>query len=76
MHVQAQKKLKLMQENICKFWLRWLLWIFLFGGLLGLSYGTDDQSLKDAFSNYGEVAEGEFWSNIVAVKIFSGKANP
>jgi hypothetical protein len=24
----------------------------------GLSYGTDDHSLRDAFSNYGQVIEG------------------
>lgn len=26
----------------------------------GLSWGTDDCSLKEAFSQYGEVVEGEF----------------
>ena len=35
--------------------------------LLGLSYGTDDQSLKDAFSSFGDVVEGEFHSEFVAV---------
>ncbi|RVW99850.1 Glycine-rich RNA-binding protein 2, mitochondrial [Vitis vinifera] len=33
----------------------------------GLSYGTDDQSLKDAFSSFGDVVEGEFQSEFVAV---------
>lgn len=27
---------------------------------LGLSYGVDDQSLRDAFAGYGDVVEGEF----------------
>lgn len=27
--------------------------------LIGLSYGTDDQSLRDAFSGFGDVVEGE-----------------
>lgn len=26
---------------------------------LGLSYGTDDQSLRDAFAGFGDVVEGE-----------------
>jgi len=29
-------------------------------GIIGLSYHVDDQSLKDAFTTYGEVVEGEF----------------
>jgi RNA recognition motif-containing protein len=28
--------------------------------IIGLSYGVDDQSLRDAFATYGEVIEGEF----------------
>lgn len=28
--------------------------------LIGLSYDTDDGSLKDAFSSFGDVTEGEF----------------
>lgn len=28
--------------------------------ILGLSYGTDDHTLKDAFSGFGDVVEGEF----------------
>lgn len=27
--------------------------------LIGLSYGTDDQSLRDAFSSFGDVVEGD-----------------
>lgn len=33
-----------------------ILWHYV---LLGLSFGTDDQSLKDAFSGFGEVVDGE-----------------
>lgn len=29
-------------------------------GITGLSYQVDDQSLRDAFTTYGEVVEGEF----------------
>lgn len=28
--------------------------------ILGLSYGTDDYSLREAFTNYGEVVEGKW----------------
>jgi hypothetical protein len=28
----------------------------------GLSYSTDDQTLKDAFSGFGDVVEGEFFN--------------
>ena len=28
--------------------------------ILGLSYGVDDQSLKDAFSGFGDVVDGKF----------------
>lgn len=31
---------------------------------IGLSYGTDDQSLKEAFVNYGEVVEGKLWLSL------------
>lgn len=34
--------------------------IILNWGFSGLSYGTDDQSLRDAFSGFGDVVEGEF----------------
>ena len=38
------------------------LYFFVFGLLIlyfsGLSYGTDEQSLKEAFAKYGEVVEG------------------
>lgn len=34
-----------------------LVWCF---DNLGLSYGVDDQSLKDAFASFGDVVEGEF----------------
>lgn len=33
---------------------------FLAFAILGLSYGVDDQSLKDAFASFGDVVEGEF----------------
>lgn len=33
--------------------------------LLGLSYGTDDQSLKDAFSQFGDVVDGECLNQFV-----------
>lgn len=27
--------------------------------MIGLSYGTDDQSLREAFSSFGDVTDGE-----------------
>lgn len=41
-------------DNIIEY-LTWILWF------LGLSYGTDDQSLKEAFSGFGEVTDGELY---------------
>lgn len=38
--------------------------------LAGLSFNTDDSGLKDAFSGFGEVVEGEFYESIVVKYIF------
>lgn len=35
------------------------MWLFECLLLSGLSWGTDDSSLKQAFSNFGEVTEGK-----------------
>jgi len=40
--------------NFCMFL---LVWSF---DNSGLSYGVDDQSLRDAFASFGDVVEGEF----------------
>jgi hypothetical protein len=32
---------------------------------LGLSWGTNDQSLKEAFSSFGEVTEGQYLLNVL-----------
>ena len=37
---------------------------------VGLSYGIDDQSLRDAFSGYGDVIEGEFNLNLPSYKCY------
>ena len=34
----------------------WIYYLFLF---TGLSWGTDDHSLREAFTNFGEVTEGQ-----------------
>lgn len=34
-------------------------WCYALCSAIGLSYGTDDRSLKDAFTCYGEVTEGK-----------------
>ncbi|KAF7150735.1 hypothetical protein RHSIM_Rhsim02G0061700 [Rhododendron simsii] len=35
----------------------------------GLSYGTNDDSLRDAFSGFGQVVEGEFKSDLQATSM-------
>ncbi|CAL9160876.1 unnamed protein product [Musa hybrid cultivar] len=35
----------------------------------GLSYGTDDYSLREAFTNYGEVVEGNSWMFSSAARV-------
>lgn len=50
---------KMLIYSICAFKLGY------FGNVgVGLSYGIDDQSLRDAFSGYGDVIEGEFNLNL------------
>jgi len=44
-------------------------WIFVF--VPGLSFGTDDGSLKDAFSSFGEVVDGEcHWWIVPGITLF------
>lgn len=45
-----------------------IVFIVLDFAIVGLSYGVDDQSLKDAFSSYGDVVEGEF--NLLSLLLY------
>lgn len=54
--------------------MRYLLQLFcynsvtLLSSIVGLSWGTDDSSLKEAFSNFGDITEGISTNSYAVVK--------